>query len=584
MRDDQDHTVSALPPVSSTTKPPSDPKCVDLTSQSEDEEYERNGFSPISLRAHWLLGLEGQADDAKSSASHEMELMGSSGDESHSPSPSPGSSPSPSPSLSPSLCSSPNLAEDSLNAIDQGHITGCEEVGENEEEQYEEDEFDELDEFQNSEGECPGNIQRLGSANISPDVCEPSRPLPTPPVQAVPAQNVASDSYNPHPLAFAVGIVPEASLTHMLGPGATDCYTGHLPPLESSNVRLPAFALNNTASQSFVKLPSLTEATSHHRFSPSQGPPFKSLVEVLGQKTGKFDYFAAREENKMNAYSPHSTSNDDSMQSAPVNQGAPLNQSTQTSQGSSLNAEHGPNAPSLETFSSEAIVDEQMEVNIQAQTDTAEGAQSPTCMVPLKWPSSPGLPQSFTTAQSQEPRTGRPSAFDAASAYEFEQMCLEAEDEPQPESHAHQIQKSHQRRAQTGAQTEPAEQEPLVSNTAIDISESPSNSHDKSAPTQRSAKRRAAEISQLTPEEERAENQIPAPILSVQLPPRRVAKHKRHNMGDLRGSSSRHNLVVSELPAPRPTKRLRRVAEVFGYAALGGVAVMSALIATAPTL
>lgn len=34
----------------------------------------------------------------------------------------------------------------------------------------------------------------------------------------------------------------------------------------------------------------------------------------------------------------------------------------------------------------------------------------------------------------------------------------------------------------------------------------------------------------------------------------------------------------------RPIKRLRRAAEVFGYVALGGVAVMSALIATAPAL
>ncbi|PHH67442.1 hypothetical protein CDD81_54 [Ophiocordyceps australis] len=35
---------------------------------------------------------------------------------------------------------------------------------------------------------------------------------------------------------------------------------------------------------------------------------------------------------------------------------------------------------------------------------------------------------------------------------------------------------------------------------------------------------------------------------------------------------------------PRPIKRLRKAAEIFGYAALGGVAVMSALIATAPDL
>lgn len=37
-------------------------------------------------------------------------------------------------------------------------------------------------------------------------------------------------------------------------------------------------------------------------------------------------------------------------------------------------------------------------------------------------------------------------------------------------------------------------------------------------------------------------------------------------------------------PNESPTKRLRKAAEIFGYAAIGGVAVMSALIATAPAL
>jgi hypothetical protein len=46
---------------------------------------------------------------------------------------------------------------------------------------------------------------------------------------------------------------------------------------------------------------------------------------------------------------------------------------------------------------------------------------------------------------------------------------------------------------------------------------------------------------------------------------------------------SRHSLASCQAHA-RPAKRLKKAAEVFGYVALGGVAVMSALIATAPAL
>lgn len=46
---------------------------------------------------------------------------------------------------------------------------------------------------------------------------------------------------------------------------------------------------------------------------------------------------------------------------------------------------------------------------------------------------------------------------------------------------------------------------------------------------------------------------------------------------------SRHPLASCQAHA-RPAKRLKKAAEVFGYVALGGVAVMSALIATAPAL
>ena len=92
-----------------------------------------------------------------------------------------------------------------------------------------------------------------------------------------------------------------------------------------------------------------------------------------------------------------------------------------------------------------------------------------------------------------------------------------------------------------------------------------------------SRKRKAADISQLTPEEEITEAEIQASIprakTGADRPPDAAEPIERP-------SAAAANPVSSE---PQ-TKRLRRVVEVFGYAALGGVAVMSALIATAPAL
>jgi hypothetical protein len=86
-----------------------------------------------------------------------------------------------------------------------------------------------------------------------------------------------------------------------------------------------------------------------------------------------------------------------------------------------------------------------------------------------------------------------------------------------------------------------------------------------------SSKRKAEEISELTVEEEILESDEPlVPQQATCRPPKRAA-------GSLR--QEKHAAV-----APPPPKRLRRMAEVVGYATLGGVAVMSALIATAPAL
>lgn len=79
----------------------------------------------------------------------------------------------------------------------------------------------------------------------------------------------------------------------------------------------------------------------------------------------------------------------------------------------------------------------------------------------------------------------------------------------------------------------------------------------------RKAKRKADDISELTNEEQR--------LVSHWMNPPPVPSHPRKQAAD-------------RTLRPPPAKRLRKMAEVVGYAALGGVAVMSALIATAPTL
>lgn len=86
-------------------------------------------------------------------------------------------------------------------------------------------------------------------------------------------------------------------------------------------------------------------------------------------------------------------------------------------------------------------------------------------------------------------------------------------------------------------------------------------------------KRKAEEISQTTPEEEpgQAEEASSATAPST-------------NSSQVPTSLVTQSSCGSRTKDIRPIKRVRRAAEVFGFVALGGVAVMSALIATAPAL
>jgi hypothetical protein len=84
-------------------------------------------------------------------------------------------------------------------------------------------------------------------------------------------------------------------------------------------------------------------------------------------------------------------------------------------------------------------------------------------------------------------------------------------------------------------------------------------------------KRKAVEISELTAEEISFAEQDLSQVSSSPRP---------GTPDDSEMAIDNHHSEHNETP----TKRLRKAAEIFGYAAIGGVAVMSALIATAPAL
>jgi hypothetical protein len=114
-----------------------------------------------------------------------------------------------------------------------------------------------------------------------------------------------------------------------------------------------------------------------------------------------------------------------------------------------------------------------------------------------------------------------------------------------------------------------------------DLVEPSSIEHGAVAKTARSAKRKADDISQTTAEEESFANSTSPTHARTETD----TTHLPTNQSLSCAQSPRAALQAKiSTDLRRPHKKIRRAAEVFGYAALGGLAVMSALIATAPAL
>ncbi|KAJ4142316.1 hypothetical protein NW754_009764 [Fusarium falciforme] len=344
------------------------------------------------------------------------------------------------------------------------------------------------------------------------------------------------------------------------------------------------------------RLPSISETIPQQ---PLFSRPYQeglSGAEILGLKTGKHEFFAAREANKADSLSMASSSQ---LPQPRFHTPLPVPQSPSLS---SPDSRRPPRKHALEE-GLRPVPSFSKRKKETHNNDTSEGLQ----LVDSDLAKSGAEFLNTPPQEPEVPSSAEEPALDASSAYEYAlskkdndgaadgavdsadavvtdatAATVDATDDVDGGLDANTADKREEKPLElTQGGSEKTDEKAVPSS---DIAEEPAHniehtesklpeaSHDLPE-TPRSSKRKAEDISQLTPEEEKHAEVLPRP--------------DRSHYARLRFRRRANNTARSAVSAPAaapPSKRLRRVAEVVGYAALGGVAVMSALIATAPTL
>ncbi|EWZ90265.1 hypothetical protein FOWG_07973 [Fusarium oxysporum f. sp. lycopersici MN25] len=301
----------------------------------------------------------------------------------------------------------------------------------------------------------------------------------------------------------------------------------------------PMMSINGTSP---LKLPPISEAvfdTYNHEMITH------STAEVVGRKHGKYEFFAAREANAAAARAQP--------QPRPID---PVRR-----------------APALEQCLLRAEMENKTQVQpadeVQQTTDEVQPRASDLVSSGLRYLATP--PEHVeTTTTSVEPE------LDDSSAWAFQESKKSSGIEVTTETTEKVVAQENGADVVEDGDAQPAEAleaaelvkpvkavEPAKPVEAAKAAEPVTIP----APESTATKRKAEEISQLTTEEQ----------ISNDRQSRRQA-HRRSRMQST--ARPRHTAALG----PPPTKRLRRMAEAVGYVALGGAAVMSVLIATAPAL
>ncbi|KAF7536852.1 hypothetical protein G7Z17_g12969 [Cylindrodendrum hubeiense] len=529
VRGDDDYNTNALPPVASSANPVQEVTYVDLSSPSPEQVPEYNGFSPISPEAGWMVGAEMEECDINLSESTDMDTDSSQGADS------PSQSPSPSPSLHPS--SIPN-DYDNQDALD-----------------IEEHDFEEHDEFEDREY---GSEQR--DEPVSPEIDDVADQFTAPDSHGNIEDLVTGITFNVHEEIESTAA--EASTSDNAGQdihhnecnplgGVGYMLNTQLPPIEQPKVVFPPWAQPFYSQP--LRLPSISEAMP--AYTTNQAAGTKTGAELLGAKTGKYEFFAARAENKMHALPCGMATSSSSIP-------AIHSESSEHTATANVMPQHSPAADSSTPQQSTPSPAEPL----QPQTDPSGR------LAPSEWTAS-GVQFLNSpleeTQETREPLHEEPPVLDDTSAYQFE-LSKKAATGPTTESHM----------VDTQTQTRSAKRTHME---ISDILEASNEIRDQQTPSDRPSKRKAEEISELLSEDR-----------AIEDAPRATQKRIRSLSAQRRFRTflrRTHQAPVANMTAPTaveppiqpPAKRLRRVAEVVGIAALGGVAVMSALIVTAPT-
>ncbi|KAF5666841.1 sarcolemmal membrane-associated [Fusarium heterosporum] len=290
---------------------------------------------------------------------------------------------------------------------------------------------------------------------------------------------------------------------------------------------------------SSMKLPSLAEAIPLNQYAPSQ-----TTAEIMGAKTGKHEYFNARESNKANVL-VHPILSQLQPQSAEMVSRPPF------------------------------WVDENYKAMPERAENTKEAHDDGVHQLAASELATCGTKFLDTPLQRSSEVPGVASvvpALDDSSAFKFQESKKALGIIGTVANAAHEtvvIQDNVTDAANAVRSSGDIEQEPTTSKGGkVEANEDT----DMLLETSQSSKRKAADISVIAPEERR-----------VSTRERLLRRRPAFRVGKAKAVRSLYH-STSAVVAPPPHKRLRRMAEVVGYAALGGVAVMSALIATAPSL
>ncbi|KAM0203134.1 hypothetical protein ACHAPA_010120 [Fusarium lateritium] len=301
---------------------------------------------------------------------------------------------------------------------------------------------------------------------------------------------------------------------------------------------LPPVVPNNMFST--LKLPPISEAMAFNQCLPSQ-----TMAEVMGMKTGKHDFFNAREENKASAFA-NSMQSQDQVQSVVM-------LPSQTSWVSDTSEIMPKKAKSTEEVRDHE--DQQLASSYLAtsgtkflETPLEHPVESPSVVPALDDSSAFKFQESKRALGLVRPTTG--------AAHE----AVPVQDNATAEVTG----------AVESSRNAAHESATIQNNENTEVGTTGDSSMPNEVP--RKSKRKSGDISVVTPEERRASSRNG---VMYRRPAFRIGKAQA--VRNLRRATS-------TAVAPPAQKRLRRMAEVVGYAALGGVAVMSALIATAPTL